>query len=188
MKLETKLARVFTALAESEQKTDTVASGILGIVAEAGVRDVESFNPLVVAAYTANGWNPQAGRPVAGAQKLEPVPATVRTYVTAIRRAFRRGIDVAKVKTFYELRKALRNRPAATQVRVPKEVRDNLAGVRLADSNGLNGALIHDVGAVYATLPKEHRGLFERQLQQLVSKYLPLARINRPEESKAATG
>src|SRR5690348_2811284 len=109
MKTETKLARVFTTIAEHGKSTDNVAAGILAIVSEAGIKDAESFDPLVRAAYAANGWNPRPGRPTEETKDLEMVPPTVRTYVTAIRRAFRRGIDVSRLKNFYELRKTIRS-------------------------------------------------------------------------------
>lgn len=192
MRVETKLARVFTNLAESGKSTDNVAAGILAIVAEAGVKDIEAFDPMVRAAYAANGWNPRPGRPTAETTDLESVPGTVRTYVTAVRRALRRGIDVAKMKTFYDLRKALRT----TKVRevsssIPKAVQEQFIGVDISTVEDVNGALIHDVGAIYANLPAAHRTLFEKQLQQLVARYLPLARLlsAKPlENAKAAVG
>lgn len=175
---EKRLAQVFTNLAEAGKSTDSVASGILTIVADARVRDVAAFDPLVRAAYAANGWNPRPGRPTEETANLDSVPATVRTYVTAVRRAFRFGVPVARCKTFYELRKLLREaRPSPRPLAVPAAVRENFTGVDLASPNDVNGALIHDVGAVYANLPKEHQRLFEKQLQQLVVKYLPLARL-----------
>ena len=178
MKVETKLAHVFTEIEESGKSTDTVASGILDIVREAGIKDVESFNPLVIAAYTKNNWNPRPGRPTPEAANLEAVPPTVRTYVTGVRRAFRHGIDVARVKTFYELRKMLRRSVASKKrhdvlLRAPKEVKENLDGVALDSTNDVNGALIHDIGFVYLNLPRSQQEMFERQLQQLVHKYLP---------------
>jgi hypothetical protein len=191
LKIETKLARVFTTLAESGKSTDNVAKGILDIVKEAGVKDAPSFDPLVRAAYAANGWNPRPGRPTEETAKLEMVPATVRTYVTAVRRALRRGINVAKLETFYELRKAIRKTKVRdTAPAVPKAVQEKFAGVDLETVNDVNGSLIHDVGAIYANLPKQHQSMFERQLSALVAKYLPLARGLRsvnPDE-KAAVG
>ena len=179
MRPETKLARVFSDLVDGGQKLDNVAAGILAIVAEAKVRTVENFNPLVSAAYEANGWNPRPGRPSAETKDMGEVPGTVRTYVTTIRRAFRRGIDVAKMKTFYELRQAVRKTKTSRRslgVRgLDDEAKGNFTGVGIDTSRDLNGALIHDVGVIYAKLPKAHRLLYERQLQQLVSRYLPLA-------------
>lgn len=184
MKSETKLARIFATLEDSGKKTDSVAAGILAIVAEAGVQDLESFNPLVETAYTENGWNPRAGRPTKDTEALEMVPATVRTYVTAVRRAFRRGIDVARMKSFYELRKAIRERPLRQRAPkgVPKAIKEQFVGVDIKIGDDVNGALMHDVGFIYANLPRAQQALFERQLQQLLTKYLPLAKP----ESKAA--
>jgi hypothetical protein len=156
---EAKLARVFTALAESsDEESDAVAAGILAIVAEGGVRDLESFNALVAAAYLENGWTDPTRR-TAGAAKLKPVPAKVLRYDVAIRRAFLSDIDVAAMKTFYDLRKAAET-----------------FSVNLAAANDINRSLIYDVGAVYASLPKQHQPLFELQLKRLVELYVPLAR------------
>lgn len=188
MKPEIKLARIFATLEDSGKKTDSVAAGILTIVAEAGVRDLDSFNPLVTTAYAENGWNPRPGRPTKGTEGLDMVPATVRTYVTAIRRAFRRGINVGAMKTFYDLRKALHDnktaRKRASLRDVPKAVQEHFEGVEIDATGDVNGALIHDVGVVYARLPKQHQNMFERQLQALVSKYLPLARVRITESEK----
>lgn len=198
MRPETKLARVFSELVDGGKKLDSVAADILAIVAEARVRTVDAFNPLVSAAYQQNGWNPRAGRPSADTKGLGEVPGTVRTYVTTIRRALRRGIDVSKMETFYELRQALRKakgRSSSASMRgLDEETRSNFEGVGIDATNDLNGALIHDVGVIYARLPKSHRTLFERQLQHLVSRYLPLAQgiqtiaDDEGEERQVATG
>jgi hypothetical protein len=60
---------------------------------------------------------------------------------------------------------------------VPAAVRENFTGVDIALPTDVNGALIHDVGAVYANLPKVHQTLFEKQLRALIIKYVPLARL-----------
>ena len=179
MKIETKLARLFTTLADAGKSTDNVASGILAIVAEAAVKDVEGFDPLVRAAYAANGWNPRPGRPTEETKNLEMVPSTVRTYVTTVRRAFRFGVPVAKMKSFYELRKALKKAkpPSRGATVVPAAVREHFAGVEIGVPMDVNGALVHDVGVLLVNLPKSHQTLFEKQLQALVIKYLPLARL-----------
>lgn len=192
MRLETKLARVFTSLADAGKSTDSVAAGILAIVAEAKAKDVAAFDPLVRAAYTANGWNPRPGRPTDDNKGLDPVPPTVRTYVTAVRRAFRFGVNVAKCETFYDLRKALRKaRPSASRSLVlPSAVAGHFVGVDFAATpKDVNGALIHDVGVVLTTLPKPMQALFEKQLKRLVTQYLPHAQLqsaNAPEDSAAA--
>lgn len=176
---ETRLARVFSSLAEAGKSTDSVAAGILAIVSDAGVQDVKTFDPLVRAAYTANGWNPRPGRPTEDTKGLDPVPPTVRTYVTTVRRAFRFGVPVAKMKSFYDLRKALREaRPSVSKPQaLPLAVREQFAGVAIAPTDDPNGALVHDLGIIYANLPKAHLAVFENQLRQLVKKYLPLSRL-----------
>lgn len=178
MKPETKLARIFLTIADEESRTESTAGGILSIVTEARVRDVEAFNPLVTAAYAANGWNARPGRPDTDAEEKGEVPATVRTYVTTIRRGFRAGIRVASMKTFYQLRKALRKAAEKkhgrrrAQARIPEEIKMNFVGVNVQAANDMNGALIHDTATVYAHLPEEQRTLFEKQLKRLLQRYV----------------
>ena len=157
MRPETKLARVFTELVDGGKRLDSVASGILAIVAEAKVRAVEEFNPIVSAAYEANGWNPRPGRPSAETKGMEEVPGSVRTYVTTVRRAFRRGINVAGCRTFYELRKALRGTKARKRSAfkgLDKSAQVNFQGVEIQSDIDFNGAIIHDIGVLYARLTK----------------------------------
>lgn len=188
MKPATKLARVFTSLADSGKATDNVAAGILAIVAEEKVKDVAGFDPLVRAAYSANGWNPRPGRPTEETAGLEMVPSTVRTYVTTIRRAFRFSVPVDKMKTFYDLRKALKSaKPSATRTAaLPAAVREHFAGVDMPTPTDVNGALVHDVGALLVNLPKSELPLFEKQLRALVEKYLPSAKFPLEEKKRVA--
>jgi hypothetical protein len=155
------------------------------------VHDVKSFNPLVKAAYKANGWNERPGRQSADAEEKGYVPSTVRTYVTVIRRALRAGIRVATMKTFSQLRKAMRKATRKPTRRrpglrgMPEAVKMNLLGVSIDAANEANGALIHDVGAVYSHLPGEPRKLFEKQLRQLLDRYMPQAKkLQVPEEQQ----
>ncbi len=193
MRPETKLARVFTDLAEDSKKLDSVAAGILAIVAEAKVRTAEQFNPLVSAAYEANGWNPRPGRPTAEAKGRQDVPGTVRTYVTAVRRALRRNINVSACRTFYELRKKIRE----TKVRqslgsaprgLTEEAKNNIRGVNFEAPDDFNGAFVHDLGVVYTRLPRELQVAFERELRPVLYKYLPrTAGIKTLEQEVTAT-
>lgn len=172
MKPKTALEDVFADLAKSEKHTDSIAAGMLRIVAEKGIRDVDSFNILVEEAYKANKWNPKPGRPVIGGEKLEQVPATVRTYVTGVRRALRRGINVAKMKTFYELRQELRANPVYTPARVPEKLKENLVGLRLRED--MRGPLVQEIGFIYSDLlSAQDRESFERELREWMNKYYP---------------
>lgn len=160
MRPETKLARIFTDLEDGGKRQDSVAAGILAIVAEEKVRTANHFNTIVSAAYQANGWNSRAGRPSVGSN-LKEVPGTVRTYVTTVRRALMRGINVASCKTFYELRERIR----ATKVRTA------FCGLEEGDSD-----LGHDVSIVCANLPKQKKAVFEKKLRSLLEEFAPSMR------------
>jgi hypothetical protein len=98
-----------------------------------------------------------------------------------------RGIDVTKLETLAELRKAeadLRRarrkaKSAARQssglLRGVLKAAQEHCSVELEPASAANSALIQRLGAVYANLPSEHRALFESQLKRLVGLYRPLA-------------
>jgi len=109
---------------------------------------------------------------------MQRVPSTVRTYVSAVRRALRSDLPVSKYRTFTALRADLaklgdESRPGA----IPRAVRQSFLGVNVQAPREPNGALFHDLSAVYITLPPEHRDVLGRQLSLLLHKYLPLANI-----------
>lgn len=183
MKIETKLAKVFTTLAAEEARTESTASSMLLAVKDSGIRTIEEFDEAVQQAYTANGWNARQGRPAADSEAID-VPGTVRTYVSWIRSAFRAGLKVGRFKTFHELRKALADkrgiravpdRKIHPPVSFPKEVVEDFNGVTLDTPNKPNGALFHDLAAVFVHLPKENRSILGRQLNRLLHTYLPAA-------------
>ena len=192
MKTEAKLARVLSDLAASHSKLDSTAGEILAIIKSEDVRSVKRWDGLVRAAYTANGWNPSPGRPSGKALQSakgqkERVPPTVRTYVSTVRRAIRASLAVTKYRSFTALRADLAKRtdPAAKDPALPRAVRQSFIGVSVAEPRQPNGALFHDLGAVYITLPAEHRDVLGRQLARLLMKYLPLANIVAPKPSAA---
>lgn len=198
MKVETKLAKVFTTLAAEEVRVESTAAAMLLAVKEAGINTIEAFDEAVQAAYAANGWNARQGRPAADSE-AEDVPGTVRTYVSWIRSALRAGLRVGRFKTFHELRKALaekrgiravpnRKRDDGGAVTVPKEVEQDFDGVQLATPNKTNGALFHDLAAVFVHLPPDSRSVLGRQLTRLLHTYLPTAFPNKkPARGKKAT-
>jgi hypothetical protein len=181
MKIEIKLARAFRTVAGQEQQLESTASGILAIVRGAGKMTVGKFDKLVSAAYAANGWNARAGRPNGKEAKHEPVPGTVRTYVTTIRRAMRAKLQVGTYKTFTALRTALEAKKGRGHkranghnvLRLPAPVAEQFAGVDGLSAKP-NGALFHDLGVLYAKLPSEHQSMFERQVKRIMAKYAPL--------------
>jgi hypothetical protein len=176
VKLETKLARVFSALADDEKRTESTASQVLAIVKDEHITTVEKFDEAVRAAYEANGWNAGPGRPVAES-KADSVPSTVRTFVSWVRAAFHANLRITKFETFQELRKALGKTRDATGrggIKIPDDVADIFRGVQLAEAKP-NGGLFHDIALVYVKLDSDHRGLFEKQLNRLLSQYRPRA-------------
>lgn len=201
MKTESKLAKAFLAIATQENALDSTASTVLAIVKDVRGLNGEKFDDLVKAAYDAAGWNTRPGRPDADAEKRGEVPATVRTYVTVIRRALRVGIRVSRFATFSALRVALaaktvhegggrggrRTAHANGVARIPKDLAQNFIGVAIEKPKDANGALFHDLASTYLALPEEHRNVLGRQLNALLVKYRPLAKLPVPvAERKAA--
>lgn len=189
MKAGTKLARVFSTLAQTEQKTESTASEIFAIIKDGSVKTIKAWDALVRDAYETNGWNTRPGRPAAGAQARSDVPDTVRTYVSIVRAALRSKMRMPKYASFSALRTDLakrRNggshggRTTSNNSVIPKAARESFIGVSMQAVKEPNGALFHDLGAVYINLPPEHRDVFGRQLNKLLHKYLPLAKITAP--------
>lgn len=179
MKIETKLARVFTAIAGDEQRIESTAASVLQILKSEGVTKVEDFNAAVKLAYEANGWHTKPGRPQNG-DAAGSVPATVRTYVSWVRGAMNAGLRIGRFETFQDLRKALakkrgghlaRGGNAVTgAVKIPEDIVESFRGVHIADAEP-NGGLFHDLALVYLKLDVNERGLYGRQLNKLLGQY-----------------
>lgn len=204
MKTEQKLARAFKTLAEQGEQIDSTASSVLSIVKGAGAVNEEKFDELVAAAYAANKWNAQVGRPANGAPVLEAAPSTVRTYVTIMRRAIRVGLRIGRYDTFNALRTALERKsqprlvragkkgrkgraaPAVSQItldtgveraQIPAPVQNDFVGVAIENPSTPNGALFHDLGTTFINLPEGERAELGRELSMLLHKYLPLVKV-----------
>lgn len=192
MKTETKLAKVFTTIATEGGRLESTAAGVLAIVKDAGINDVEAFDEAVKAAYAANGWNQTAGRPSPDS-KAESVPDTVRTYVSWIRSALREGLRVSRFETFQELRNALAKKRGIRVVkktanggaRVPKDLAHDFEGIEIAGAQP-NGAVMHDLALVFIKLPPDDRALLGRQLNRLAHTWLPKAFPQKTGGRKAA--
>lgn len=188
MKTEMKLAKVFANIATEEQTLESTAAGILAIVKENKVTKVEKWDELVKAAYEANGWNTRAGRPSSGEVARLPVPQTVSSYAALVRQALRSKVKVFKYDTFTALRVDLAKRSGRADHRtgtttvandpaVPEGVKAGFVGVALRQPTKPNGSLFHDLSAVYIALPEGPRAEFEKQLNRLLAKYLPLTKL-----------
>jgi hypothetical protein len=189
--VESRLARVFATVADSEKQLESTAGEILALVQGAKIVAVSAWDKLVKLAYEANGWNPRAGRPT---KKYMPVPTTVIQYVALVRQALRKKLRIGKYDSFTQLRIALarsngktdhrggsrrkRKGSAAAMLALPAAVAESFRGVDIELEKGeqeTNGALFHDLGIVYARLPENHQAMLGRQLAALLHKYLPLA-------------
>jgi hypothetical protein len=182
LKAGTALARVFASIADAEQSTESTAAGILAIVKDKRITGLEAWGEAVKAAYEKNGWNVRAGRPNGGEKAKQAVPQTVASYVSIVRNALRAKLRVGNYDSFTALRVALARRNGRADHRgtrgaaIPKDMRENFRGMPIANHVETNGALFHDLGAVFIHLPVDHRAMFGRQLNQLMQKYAPLAK------------
>lgn len=167
------LTAALSAIAQDVEQLESRADAVLAIVKDSGIRDVKAFSAAVREAYKANGWNATAGKPAPG-KRAQPVPATVKQYVSTIRGAFRLGVNVAKMESFFKLRKVLRQaRAAANPQLVVKDPR--LAGLRLVKNASLIGAPFHDLTVVYEKLPKAAQKQLAGEVNELLRRYQPAA-------------
>lgn len=164
------LAAVLAVIGKEEHELEAKATQVLRIVRTRKIEDLKAWNGAVREAYKANGWNGKPGKPKAGTGK-GAVPATVKQYVSAIRRAFRLKLPVSSYSSFYALRADLRKkaeRKAARNGAVPQ--RPEFIGIRLTDSDALNGSPFHDLAVLYNALDKTRKlamlGALERVKRQ----------------------
>jgi hypothetical protein len=150
------LAAAFSVLARDSTVLESKAEGVLKILKAEKIKDLKSFNASVREAYDANGWNPGAGRPKADEKKREPVPPTVKQYVSAIRRAFRLKMMVLQYSSFSALRSDLKKE--ASKVRKPRTTGPKeLHGIRLAQPEQMTGGTFHDLAVLYAALDRTRK-------------------------------
>lgn len=140
------LAAALSVLARESTALESKAEVVLKILKAEKLKDLKSFNIEVREAYKANGWNPSAGRPKAGAN-LKPVPATVKQYVSSVRRAFKFKLPVLAYSSFYALRMDLKEH--AAKVRKPRN------GGHKAET--LHAGQFHDLVLLYNALDRTRR-------------------------------
>ena len=168
----TPLADALAEMAQTDSTLESRADAVLQIVKSAGIRDSAAFNKAVKAAYTANGWHTQAGRPSRG-NRGQPVPVTVKQYVSMVRGAFRAGLVVAHFKTFHALRKSLK---AARLAAKPRQVKmaPALAGLRLVGrGDTLTGAPFHDLTVLYEKANRAQRAKIAAEVNRLIQEFRP---------------
>jgi len=151
------LANVFEEMEKDGNMLASRADSVLRSVKQNKIADVKTFSLAVKAAYAANGWNPGAGRPVKGADKLKAVPSSVKQYVSTMRAAFRMKLLVQTYTSFY----ALRSDVGATRAKARKKIAEatpELAGVAVKRPDTLNGGLFHDLAVLFDALDKGKQG------------------------------
>lgn len=167
------LAAALAALAKNGQKVDDLAGSILKLSRE--FKNQRGFSKAVRGAYAANGWHSGRGRPRKEAGDLQPVPATVKTYVWEVRRALAAGLRVWNYSTFYELRRAMaaRQLQASQQHRAVAPKDPELSGVRITSPGTFTGHLMHDLVVVMDKLGTDRREHLQRGLERLLKQYAP---------------
>ena len=144
-----KLAAELKHIAEGAGTVESAADSVLSIVRENRIRNLAVFDGCVKAAYTLNGWKAGQGKPKTGEKAREPVPGTVKQYVSRVRAAFRAKLHVGKVKSMFALRQALAKKRGGGRKAVA--VADPaMQGVRLLQSEIIIGAPFHDLAVIYA--------------------------------------
>jgi len=163
------LANAFAVIAADGSAIESKADGVLGIVRMTGLKDEKQFSEAVKAAYLENGWHASQGKPKAGT-KAEPVPATVKQYVSGIRAAFRLGINVAKVATFTALRNQVKaGRAAKRKAVVPADAK--VVGLHLVKPSVMTGAPFHDLLVTYSHLEPKRQKLLLASVDRLLRDY-----------------
>lgn len=161
------LASALAVIGKESDALESRADSVLKIVKAKKIGDVRTFNAEVRKAYRANGWNGKPGKPKAGAETA-PVPATVKQYVSTIRRAYRHKLLVTSFSSFYALKAELK--AAAAKARKPRSDAPRLpetAGIRLAQPDSLTGDPFHDLVVLYTALDRKRKPLMMNALDRV---------------------
>ena len=164
------LTKIFSSLSDLDNTKESLGSDLLSFLRDNDCVTIDQANYQFGIAYDENGWSRSAGRPKEGATET-PAPATVKNYVSTLRRAYNAEMDVLSFSTMWELRVALRElRDADRQTKQPA-----LRGVQVAKVDVINGALWHDLVVVWEHLPEDERGSLEAKLERLLSQFIKKA-------------
>lgn len=167
---QTKLAAALAVIGKGANELDNQATQVLRLVRAEKINDLKGWSAAVREAYKANGWNGKPGKPKAGEKKGGAVPATVKQYVSAIRRAFRLKLPVSSYSSFYALRQDLKKRTVKAAKRAQAAVAKQpveMVGIRLQQPETLNGAIFHDLAAMYSALDRQRRPKFIGALERV---------------------
>lgn len=183
------LAAALAVIGREDATLESQATQVLRIVRTQKIENLKGWNGAVRAAYKANGWNGKPGKPK-DAEKKERVPATVKQYVSLIRRAFGMKLLVASYTSFYALRQDIRKKAAKRQAANGQDTRPELAGVTLARPEQLTGAPFHDLAAIFNALDRKRQmamvSALERVKRQFAMGAPQLVAENLPGLRKAA--
>ena len=164
------LAKALAEIATEGDAVETRAERMLALVRSKGIVDERTFSAAIRVAYRANGWRATRGRPKLDEKALEPVPSTVKQYVSSVRAAFRLKVDGRSMRTFSALRKAVSDARAAKRAKV-RSKDPNLAGVQIKGGDRLTGAVLHDLMVVYEGVQARQREALIRRVRTLVSEF-----------------
>ena len=167
------LAATLAVIGKGAAELDNQATQVLRLVRAQKINDLKGWSAAVREAYKANGWNGKPGKPKAGEKKADPVPATVKQYVSAIRRAFRLKLPVSSYTSFYALRQELKAKAKRATAKAHKAAGTNghtppeMVGIRLQQPETLNGALFHDLATMYNALDRQRKPKFIGALERI---------------------
>lgn len=164
------LAKALAEIAAEGNAVETRAERMLALVRSKGIVDERTFSAAVRVAYRANGWRATRGRPKLDEKALESVPPTVKQYVSAVRAAFRLGLDGRSMRTFSALRRAVSDARAAKRAKV-RSKDPNMAGIHVLKDDRLTGAPLHDLAVVYEGVQARQREALIRRIKTLVSEF-----------------
>lgn len=167
------LASALALIGRDAAAIDSRADAVLRIVKQAKMKTAKEFNAAVRVAYERNGWNSKPGKPKAGNKKV-PVPATVKQYVSTIRRAFKMDLLVLTYSSFYALRSEVQAK--AAKARKPREEKKpEMQGVSVSRPDVLTGAVFHDLAVLYDALDKKRQAAMTQALDRVKRQFQPAA-------------
>jgi hypothetical protein len=188
MKAKLNLAATLAAIGREANAIEDKATTVLRIVRTQKIEDLKTWNKAVRVAYKANGWNSGPGKPKTGSTTTA-VPATVKQYISAIRRAFRAGLPVASYTSFRALRNELKEKFAVRKAKAIKAAPAELVGISLKQPDELNGSPFHDLVALYGALDRTRKPKMLGAVQRIVREFssaAPQLVLTQPELRKAA--
>lgn len=154
-------------LASVLKRVGRTSEALLSTVQGLNLQTLEAFNEAMTEAYHKNGWSRSKGRPAAGA-KLKPAPDAVQLYVSALRSAYKLGLDVMGFESLRELRDSVKAAKAAADPDQKPERAPELKGVLISAENKMNGGFWHDKLVLWEHFPKERQSQVMQELDEIM--------------------